>query len=274
MKFVVYCPYNFNAHSGGITALHKLAHNLSNILGEQKVWIATGYKNPKYKGQTTGIPIDDETIVVYPEIINGNPLYAKHVVRWILNSPGIIGGDENTYGANEIYFKFVDTFKVKHNERVKGILTAIETHLDIFHDLKQERFGECYLIRKDRRQIRNAHKENSICIDEYENLGGNLYLANTFNSCELFVCYDNACFLALQSALCGCPCLVVPDGKMTAEQFYSNPFYKYGVAFGEEYLEHAKKTVHLAKEQLLEIEKISIEQTYLMIAKCKELLND
>ena len=45
------------------------------------------------------------SIVVYPEIISGNPLAAGKVVRWVLNNPGLLGGD-SFYAQDEMVFVF------------------------------------------------------------------------------------------------------------------------------------------------------------------------
>jgi hypothetical protein len=89
LSFITWCPMAFNPSSGGILALHKLTHNLA-LLGE-KSYITTAQKNPAYLGEQ----ITEEqahrfdknsTIVLYPEIVTGNPYNAKHVMRWILNT--------------------------------------------------------------------------------------------------------------------------------------------------------------------------------------------
>src|SRR5262249_28693770 len=49
-----------------------------------------------------------DSIVVYPETVSGNPLKAKKVVRWTLNTPGLIGGD-TFYSNEEMVFVFSPT---------------------------------------------------------------------------------------------------------------------------------------------------------------------
>ena len=138
MNIIVYGPGNFNPGSGGILACHKLIHNVE-LLGHKGFMVAD-HLNPKYRG--TSISLGDatrlakqpDTIVVYPEIVNGNPLGAPKVVRWILNSPGALAGDENTYGKGDHYYMFANYFKVKYPERIKGELRAMELYLDFFNN--------------------------------------------------------------------------------------------------------------------------------------------
>ncbi len=49
-----------------------------------------------------------DSIVLYPEVVSGNPLKAAKVVRWTLNSPGLLGGDAH-YADDEMVFVFNPT---------------------------------------------------------------------------------------------------------------------------------------------------------------------
>ena len=84
---IVSPPYSHT--SAGIRVLYRL-NDILNELGQSS----------QIQDWKTPCEITDE-IVVYPEIIPGNPLKAKNVVRYLLNEPGVLGGDR-TFPANEL----------------------------------------------------------------------------------------------------------------------------------------------------------------------------
>jgi len=80
LNFVIYSPPYKNC-SAGIRVLYKLADML-NGLGHTAICTD---KEPN---------IQDNFIVIYPEIVKGNPWNAKNVVRYYLNVAGKLGGNE------------------------------------------------------------------------------------------------------------------------------------------------------------------------------------
>ena len=87
----------FDPSSGGQVAMHKLCHDI-NSLGRTS-YITSSDTHYKLKSPFLGDrSIDmDNCVVIYPEITHGNPLGARHVVRWILNTPGLCGGVGNGF---------------------------------------------------------------------------------------------------------------------------------------------------------------------------------
>ena len=83
--------------SAGIKVLHLLCHTL-NLIGEE-AYVTTDSVNPALRTPTITAEVvrrhleaGVEPIVVYPEVVKGNPRNARSVVRYLLNRAGMIGG--------------------------------------------------------------------------------------------------------------------------------------------------------------------------------------
>jgi len=77
MKFLVNAP-PYNDKSAGIMMLYTLNDQLLRLGYESHIALI---------GES--VSVHDDTIVIYPEVINGNPLKAKKVVRYYLNREGM-----------------------------------------------------------------------------------------------------------------------------------------------------------------------------------------
>lgn len=261
MKFLIWSP-PLDQFSGGILALHKL------------------YKNIKALGEECELthsmePISDveNTIVIYPEIIVGNPLQAKHVTRWILNTPGVIGGD-GIYGPNDLIYKYANYFNAPDESRVSGILSAFETNLEIFQDFGMQRdIKRSYAQKKFKGEINEP--EDSVRIDGIPSKGGNRMLAHIFNTSQTFYNYDNASFHSVQAALCGCLSIIHDDGKITPQEWRKkSDCFRYGIAYGTSprEIKWAGETIGFVRNYMKELEKISMQQAKEFINKSKSLL--
>jgi hypothetical protein len=108
MKFIILArPYN--PQSQGCVLLHKLAHTLNKIGHQAAVLFFNGHGNQTeayftvdrkfycsdfiYKNPTdlnAWRKFKENAVIIYPEIISGNPLQGDYVVRYMLNREGFI----------------------------------------------------------------------------------------------------------------------------------------------------------------------------------------
>lgn len=118
--FVITTP-GYNHRSGGITALHRLCDLLNRVggrccllpLGGDLRLLPPGQffaTNPEWHTPLATEPVDDDTVVIYPEVILGNPLGARNVVRWLLNRPGVITGQGMESGPDDLQVAFDSSF--------------------------------------------------------------------------------------------------------------------------------------------------------------------
>lgn len=240
----------FIPNSGGIVALHTLCHNLRQI-GEESFIIAGGthplLQAPPFDGRRLN---KDRAVVVYPEIVIGNPHRAKNVVRWILNTPGQCAGVTSGFYEHvqptDLIFKYSDYFSVG-NLPHDGLLTTsfVDTTL-FFEDTSIKKSGSAFFVKKGGMKNR-VHPIGSIDLSNQEHNWE--YMANVLRSVEYFYCYDNACFWVVLAALCGSIPVVIPDSDMTAQEWYNKwPHKRCGIAYGIDQIEHAKKTKLRVKE--------------------------
>lgn len=107
--------------SAGVRVLHTLCHELNELGFVAKLVLMGGgvppHTNPKFntpcllKQENQYL---DESIVIYPEVISGNPLGAKNVVRYILNREGYINGQSMDSEENDFILSYSRAFVKAH----------------------------------------------------------------------------------------------------------------------------------------------------------------
>ncbi len=191
-------PYQHN--SGGIVALHNLAHGL-NGRGY------TAYKNC----DDPPAHIDPFTIAVYPEIVFGNPFQAINRVRWVLNVPGFIGGPK-TYDPEELVFVWSKRYLDTPDDR---ILQVKKMEDDLFN---MENTGDRSVDRFWYGKGRNKgipHSPVTAGMEEitYSWPPTRKELADLLKRTRILYTYDDTTQLNWEAVLCGCRIILLPQGK-------------------------------------------------------------
>ncbi|MGJ82402.1 WavQ [Escherichia coli] len=187
--------------------------------------------------------IPSNSVVIYPEIINGNPLKIKNVVRWLLHQPGH-HTNVIDYGKNELYFKFnsaIHDFENDGSYTAANELKVIYYPVQIYNEkLNQERDIECcYLVRKGFYK-KSVHPPKAIKIDGLTHQE----IADVFRRSQKFISYDDYTAYSIFSVLCGCPSYVVPTEGQTVNDWYPDERDRYGISYGftDEQAKWAKET--------------------------------
>jgi hypothetical protein len=181
-----------------------------------------------------------ESIVVYPEIIAGNPLNARRVVRWLLHKPGFFTG-EAVFGKADIFFYFLAALQDPSLQiDPANALRLRWVRDDIYRDIGLPgREGACRLIRKGRISGNDtAPDDGSILIDELSHHEK----AELFNRTRFLYSHDPYTMYCFYAALCGCIPIVVPQPGMSREDWQPDEADRYGVAYGEEDIDWAIAT--------------------------------
>ncbi|WP_371061288.1 hypothetical protein [Rhodosalinus sp. 5P4] len=121
-NYIVY-TFSWNENNGGVIFMHNLVHEL-NRMGERAFpWKAAPiYKpgrrqrlrnwlrpEPLVTNPMLNTPVarrrdlSADSIVIYPELVRGNPLNARYVVRWLLYKPGLLYPFD--FGPGEMFFR-------------------------------------------------------------------------------------------------------------------------------------------------------------------------
>jgi len=161
---------------------------------------------PAFLNTTADVP----SIGIYPEIYHGNDMFASRVVRYILQTPGIMGTSDQ-YGEfkmgptafdpkDEIYVfsKVYDEWGVDDDHIL--FLPVIDLHT--FKDQHKERNKVAFYVGKGFNM--GKHPENAmelrreVAKDQQE-------LADFLNECQTLYVYDKLSAIMECARLCGCP---------------------------------------------------------------------
>ncbi|AOJ97297.1 glycosyltransferase [Burkholderia vietnamiensis] len=259
---------NYRQTSGGIRAMHYLCHVL-NLLG-QEAYVCTQVVHPDLRTPPltndivqTHARANRSPIVVYPDVVTGNPFNARCVVRYLLAEPGRINGEPIALQPDDLIFTFgpslvpdgwkadllrmplVDT-RIFNSD---GVDDARRNGTAVFINRHLRRGGTLHPVTAESIEISTRVPERSA----HE-------LAALFRQVECVYMYEwsTAVFEAL---LCGCPVVCIMNDASLSEPTRWVMDGK-GIAWGldEHEIAHAKATVHEARSVYLKEEETFWQQ--------------
>jgi hypothetical protein len=279
LRYLVVAP-PYDPNSGGSIFLHELVHALRSLGADAALWpwnrrpVGSAahlrailqrpsllWREPPFAlapGRDTPLaPLHEQvgdSIVVYPEVVLGNPLGARNVVRWLLYRPGL--RDPYKFEPGEMFFRAGEMSDLPDLTGGAPDLFLWRVNPAYRDQQAPDRKGACYLLRKGADKPRIAETRDAIQIDGLSHEE----IAAIFNRCDTFYSYDEASFYSQYAALCGCLSVVVPGlYSSRAEWVAQHPLARYGVAYGLDDLDHAKATRHRVTDLLQEKEAAGLE---------------
>jgi hypothetical protein len=208
----------------------------------------------------------DDIVVIYPEVIDGNPCGVKNVVRWLLHDPGRITG-RVYFGTRELYFPYSDLTEHVQIPQSKTSCNKIfiqHTPFKLFLDAEplETRFKSAYCLRKGTGRTIVHDTRDSICIDHLSQRD----VARVFKSVEFFYSYDTRTLYSQLAAIAGCKSIIIPDPNFDRH----NRDLLYGVAYGEDDLLRAEITKPKLLQQLKDQDEASVTKANEMVQEIEE----
>lgn len=263
-SFVIHAP-RYRPDSGGAIATHKLCHMLNRMGYRSSLfphWLPSRISsqavtprsiaylgsrilrplystNPDYQTPLATAADVAEGIVIYPEIIGGNPLRAKRYARWLLHRPGFHGG-RFKYRAGDLYFSYLEAFNQYCDKMVfGGALTVFDSLLDVYRQTNLDpRTRVAYMVRKGRTRDDLPDLRREWVLDGLDHQA----LAKAFNECRVCYFYDTYTAYAGYAAACGCIPVIVPLPGVDKETWMPKETDRFGLAYGDADIPHALET--------------------------------
>ncbi|MEI7705657.1 MAG: hypothetical protein WCK73_13785 [Deltaproteobacteria bacterium] len=185
----------------------------------RRVWRQAGppdlspWDVPGYRG-----PLRD-AVVIYPEIVSGNPLRARKVVRWVLNSPGLLGGDA-FYADSEMVFAYDPQKLPAINEAVHQRIGAervlwmgLVDPAHIYPDPTVPKVLDCSFTNKGRLLSHRFPLDPGLPIHRLEDLTPTMAaLGDTLRRTRTLHSFDHYSNVLREAAISGCA-VRVPDAQ-------------------------------------------------------------
>ena len=212
-------------------------------------------------------------VAVYPETITGNPLAAQTVVRWVLNRPGLLGGD-SIYADSELVFSYSEAFSPYITNRMAGNLYMPTVDEGLFYckDTDQSvRNLVCFYIGKsqwkpgyvDRHEAFEITRENP----EKQELG------KLFRASRVMYCFDNSSIIIYEALLCGCPVVIIPDGTQSRSDFERLELGMDGICWGRDGVIGQRFDISALQARYQAAKRRLCGQIDALIALCQERAN-
>ena len=116
-------------------------------------------------------------------------------------------------------------FEVSNKNLFMGLLKVNDPMLGIYPDitnLKKDRKGTFYTIRKGKKKLSLYPPKESWLKYDFDFTNDKNFIIQCierFTKAEYFISYDEATFLSVIAAMCGCKSVVIPNKDLSAKEW-------------------------------------------------------
>ncbi len=255
------CAPDYRETSSGVCVLHYLCHAL-NLAGHE-AYLAQCVTHPALRTpiltdelRRRHIASGQVPIAVYPEVMQGNPIGAPIVVRYILNREGFLTGRAIDASDTDLLFYYTQDFAGDANSHNLLLLPIIDSHLFSPPQFPTLRSGSyLYLHRIDRSLVDYSLMPEDVQILSLDQPKTLQQLADIFRSASVLYSYEVSA-TCTSAMLCGCPVIYMPGGHVTSQPFIEQFGHAGSALYDEEGgLERARTSILQARMRWLDIEK-------------------
>jgi hypothetical protein len=199
-RYVIYAPL-YRHNSAGIKVLYEL----------QKWLILAGFDSIVIAA-TNSYPVEQfaDDIVIYPEVVFGNPLKAKRVVRYVLNFPGKLGG-EKQYAPGELLIAYSAALATYTHGKILH-LPSIESFF--YSDSTEKTLNAVYVGKG--KDLQKHPKDCVYITSTYPST--RRAMAELLRKIVYFYTYDDFSVIADEAKACGCQVKFI-DGNGVIKDF-------------------------------------------------------
>ncbi|MEI8129123.1 MAG: hypothetical protein WCG95_05855 [bacterium] len=192
--------------SNGVKALHRLYGELEKRGFNVYLYSGKPYTEGYRYVEKISEDLRTNAVVIYPEIVFGNPLRFQNVGRYVLNYPGVLGGDK-TYHHSEVIFAHVEDFYPHAN-----ILTIPWIDETLFYNDNSPKTQDCYFVYKGGK-FRKAKETEGLLEINLNYPKTQKELADLLRKTEILYSYDNCSSILDEALICGAKVkIITKDG--------------------------------------------------------------
>ena len=250
--------------SAGIRAMHYLCHAL-NLSGLEAYMLCNGPEAMHLKAPLINREVVEYhesqgllPIYIYPESVSGNPYNARMSARFLLNHPGLIGGDLRYPKDVQVFYfskDFLNADLSANNPCHPLIIPVFDTSLFYppAEPVPQRERAYLYLNRFPLAEVDFSALPADIEVLPNDKAQHQL-LGEVFRSARALYSYERSAICG-EAILCGCPVVLLP-GRLLTERPDQDNYGRYGIAWGTapEELEFARQTLGLYQQGYRQVE--------------------
>ena len=212
--FLIVAP-SYTHKSAGVRALYRLCYHL-NAAGYFAAITPIGRRIktlPDWPVAVCRGPVKD-SIVVYPEVVYGNPLKAEKVVRWTLNTPKTFYSDEEmVFAMSPAQRPIVSRYVSKPLGPNRVLSLGLIDPAHIYPDPGVEKTLDCFFTHKGAAIRARWPLPNEANLRRIEDITPTMAsLGDVLRRTRTLYSYDHKSTILKEAVICGCRVLVVHEG--------------------------------------------------------------